>query len=158
MMNHGSGKISRLIRSEAGLTLLETLIAAVILLFVLLSMVSAYRLGRINIDREEVKRKATAVAQDRLETLKSRYAHNFDQDGWTDIWPSEIDTTYVVDGTTFTVTSIVTSNVAGGAEFGGRKTINLDVSWTAMRNNNTSVVRSIRATTDITRIIPFGTE
>ena len=144
------------IRSEAGVTLLETLIAAVILLFVLLSMISGYTLGRINIDREEVKRKATAIAQDRLETVKSRYAHNTDFDGWAQIWPDGIDTTYVVDGTTFTVASTVTPSTGSTRDDGSRKTINLDVRWTAKKNNNTAVVRTIRATTDITRIVEFG--
>jgi hypothetical protein len=115
-------------------------------------MISSYSLGRRNIDREEVKRKATAIAQDRIEQVKSRYAHDPLTPGWLNIIKAKVDTTYIVDGTTFTVSSTVVEEPV----YKRRKTVSLDVSWTAKKNNNTPVVRKIRATTDITRIIRFS--
>jgi len=125
--------------SEQGLTLLETLIAAFILLFVMLSMITGYTLGRVNLDREEVKRKAVGLAQDRLEQVKARFP-------WSDLTAAKIDTSnYVVDGTRFDLTSAVTDSGLV------RKNIVVTVSWTARRNNGTTLTRSIQAATTVAR-------
>jgi Tfp pilus assembly protein PilV len=144
--------LMRNVKSESGLTLLETLIAAFIFLFVMLSMIKSYDLGRRDIDQEEIKRKALAVGMDRLEHVRSRYANEVHKGGsaWDRIDEPYIDTTYVVDGKTFTLVSTVvdSSNI-------GRKTVSVDVSWTAKRHDNSSVTRSVRATTDIALALPL---
>ncbi len=140
-------------RSQRGLTLLETLIASFLLLFILLSMVTAYTFGRLSLEREEVKRKATAVCQNRLETVKARYARQRPQIGdaaWANIIPSQIDTTVVVDRQTFTVASTVAVDNQADQKL---KVVTIIVSWTAKRNNNTSLTRSVRGTTSIGKII-----
>src|SRR5436190_1723108 len=95
-----AGIVSK-IRDQRGVTLLETLIAAFILLFVLLSMISSYTLGRRDIDQEEIKRRATALAMDRLETVKSRYANEVRRivpaTAWDNIKEAKIDTSYTID-------------------------------------------------------------
>jgi hypothetical protein len=153
------GIIRRRLKPQAGLTLLETLIAAFILLFMLLSMVSAYNFGRLNLDREEVKRKATALALDRLEQVKARYARErLDQPqfAWEEgIEPAMIDTTYVVDGTTFILTSVITCPLAP-CDDGTLKNVEVTVSWTAKKNNNTAVTRTVAASTSIARVIGIG--
>lgn len=130
----GGGRV----RSERGLTLLETLIAAFILLFVMLTMITSYTLGRINIDREEVKRKAVGLAQDRLEQVKARFP-------WTDLTAAKIDTSYTVDGTTFNLRSTLTDSASV------RKNVLVTVSWTTRRSNGTSLTRSVQASTTIAR-------
>jgi Tfp pilus assembly protein PilV len=148
--------MGRSLKTESGLTLLETLIAAFILLFIVLSMVSAYNFGRLNLDREEVKRKATALAMDRLDTIKSRYAREVNDNNvlaWSNISPGVIDTTYTVDGTTFTLTSAVTTEIANDPPASRWKKIVATVSWTARKNDNTAVTRNIAAATTVCRIV-----
>jgi Tfp pilus assembly protein PilV len=145
-------KVIRQLRGQEGLSLLETLIAAFILLFVMLSMITSFALGRRDVDQEEIKRKATAIAMDRLEHVRSRYAVGLHSPGnaWNQIAPPYIDTTYVVDGYTFTLVSIVADSTEVG-----RKSITVDVSWTAKRHNNSAVTRKVRATTDIAVALPL---
>jgi hypothetical protein len=58
------------VRNERGLTILEVLIAAVLLIIVMFWLTQFYVQGRKHIDHEEYRRKATAVAQARLDGVR----------------------------------------------------------------------------------------
>jgi Tfp pilus assembly protein PilV len=126
---------------EKGLTLLEVMIAALILLFVLLSMISGYNMGRINLDREEVKRRAIALAQDRMETIRARAMAPPVTASFNAITTARIDTTYTLDGNTFTLRSTV--NPLPSATNTLLKEITMDVTWTVYEKVGTST-RGIR--------------
>jgi hypothetical protein len=81
------------------------MISAIILLFVLLSMISGYALGRVNLDREEVKRRAVGLAQDRLETIRARSITS--TAAWNAVVTDGTDTTYTIDNTVFSVARTV---------------------------------------------------
>lgn len=132
--------------NQRGLTLLEVMIAALILLFVLLSMVSGYMLGRVNLDREEVKRRAIGLAQDRLETIRARSIASVA--AWELVVPARIDTTYVLDGTTFRLTSTVDDSLPTTPTTKPvRKTVTVNVGWTIIKRDLSTVARSIRSST-----------
>ena len=59
-------------RSEAGFTILETVIAAFILVILAVSIVSAGLRSRRNIDYEETRRQAIAIGQEHLESLRAQ--------------------------------------------------------------------------------------
>jgi hypothetical protein len=86
------------VRNERGLTILEVLIAAVLLIIVLFWLTQFYVQGRKHIDYEEHRRKATAVAQAGLDGVRE--------------WPydslmvwvnsgTSLDSTVVMDGRTY---------------------------------------------------------
>jgi Tfp pilus assembly protein PilV len=142
----------RLIRkplaNEHGLTLLEVMISAVILLFVLLSMISGYAMGRVNLDREEVKRRAVALAQDRMETIRARSNAPPVTANFNALTKARIDTTYTLDRTTFTLSSTVTPLPTATNTL--LKVISMDVTWTVHEKVGTST-RGIRITGAIAR-------
>ena len=133
----------RPVSNQRGVSLLEVLIAALILLFVLLSMVSGYMLGRVNLDREEVKRRAIGLAQDRLETVRARSVASLA--AWDLVIKARIDTTYALDGTNFTLTSTVVDSPEAPKK-PVRKTVSVDVGWTVYKKSGTAA-RSIHAST-----------
>ncbi len=134
------------VSNQRGLTLLEVMIAALVLLFVLLSMVSGYMLGRVNLDREEVKRRAIGLAQDRLETVRARSIASVA--AWELVVPARIDTTYVLDGTTFRLTSTVDDSLPTTPTTKPvRKTVTVNVGWTIIKKDASTVARSIRSST-----------
>ena len=131
--------------SQEGLTLLETLISALILMFVLLAMINGYAMSRVQLDREEVKRRAVGLAQDRLEQMRARAVGSLA--GWAGFTKAAVDTSYRVSGTDFTLVSSVDDS--GSV----RKVVSVDVKWTVHPNSSTAVERSIRVTTTIARDI-----
>lgn len=86
--------------SSPGFSFLETLIAASILLVLATSIIAAGLRSRRQVDYEEVRRRAIVIGQERFETIRSRFS--FD-----DITKGRIDTTIVLDGTTFALRSRV---------------------------------------------------
>lgn len=139
------------VSNQRGLTLLEVMIAALILLFVLLSMVSGYMLGRVNLDREEVKRRAIGLAQDRLETIRARSISSLA--AWEAVVPAKIDTTYTLDRTTFTLTSTVDDSLPTTQTTKPvRKIVTVDVGWVVVKKSGTAD-RSIRASTVMSKDI-----
>jgi len=131
--------------NERGLTLLEVMISAIILLFVLLSMISGYALGRVNLDREEVKRRAVGLAQDRLETIRGRSITS--TAAWNAVVTAANDTTYTIDNTVFRVArTVVDSPAVTAVTKPVRKIVSVDVSWTVYKKSGTAN-RTIRAQT-----------
>jgi Tfp pilus assembly protein PilV len=87
-------------RNESGITLLEVLVAGFILVFVMLAMVRYYQSGRVFFDREEWKRKAIAITQQRFEDVRRFYR-------FTEVTKDAVDTTITVDNITYTMESTV---------------------------------------------------
>ena len=85
-----------------GFTLLEVMIAAVILIIVFYGLTQYYVLGRKQLDFEEQRRRALVVAQARLDEVK-RWHYDY----VTSLDGASSDTTITVDGTEFTVDLIV---------------------------------------------------
>lgn len=110
----------RIRRGSRGVTLLETLIAAFILIVFGSAIVTTGLKSRTQIDYEEVRRRAIALAQQRLETVRGTF--DFD-----DVTKANIDTVVTLDGTTFTIKSGVTSSFPTD----DTKAVRDTVSWVA---------------------------
>jgi prepilin-type N-terminal cleavage/methylation domain-containing protein len=126
-----------------GFTLLETMIAAVLLLVVFFALAQTYTRGRTQVDYEEDRRVATEVAQMRLDGLRRDYRY--------DDLPALAgsDTTYVVGRRRYTVSHEVTP----GSPEDQATTITITVSWVA-RVGGTDVSRTFSATTVLGRGMP----
>ncbi len=88
-------------RAEAGFSILETIVAAFILVILATAIVTAGLKSRTHIDYEEVRRRAIAIGQERFETIRAQFPY-------TAIVAANIDTTITLDGATYDLESIVT--------------------------------------------------
>ncbi len=95
------------------------LVAAFLLLVVFSGIAQVVLRGRIQIDYEEDRRKATAIAQARLDDIRRDYRY--------ESLPSLADTNYVVDGRAFTVSH----DVEPGTPEAHATSLRLIVRWTA---------------------------
>ncbi len=88
--------------AERGFSLLEVMIAAVILILVFFGLAQFYARGRTQIDFEEDRRKATAVGEQRIEEARRwTYAHLDSLDG------TVVNSTVIVDGQHYEVSLAV---------------------------------------------------
>ncbi|MBU2692640.1 MAG: prepilin-type N-terminal cleavage/methylation domain-containing protein [Candidatus Eisenbacteria bacterium] len=128
---------------ERGFSLLEVLIAAVLLIIVFFGLAQLYMRGRNQLDYEEDRRKAIAVAQARIDGIRSDYRY--------DTLPGldGNDTTYVVDNRNFTVSH----QIFAGVPEAEATTVTLNVSWTARVYGN-NVDRTLEVTTMLGRGMP----
>lgn len=132
-------------RSRGGFSLVETLIAAVLLLIVFFMMAQAYMRGRVLLDYQEDRRRATAVLQARLDGIR----RDFRYDGLTTLAGS--DTTYVVDNIAYTVSH----QVLMGTPEAQATTLTLTVNWNAVVDG-VDVPRSHECTTILARGLPWS--
>ena len=130
-------------RCQSGFTLVEVFVAGFLLLVVMFGLAQVYAKGRTQIDFEEDRRKATAVAQDRMDAIRRDFV--YDDLGTLD----GAVVGYPIDGNTFTVTHAVTV----GAPEGQSTTIDLTVTWNALVNG-APVARSLVSTTILGRGMP----
>ncbi len=128
---------------QAGFSLLEVMIAAVLLLIVFSGLAQYVYRGRTQIGYEEDRRRATAIAEARLEGLRRDY--RFDR------LPAlnGTDTTYVSDGRQY----LVSHEVATGVPEPQAATISLTVTWNASVSG-ARVARRLVATTILARSLP----
>jgi Tfp pilus assembly protein PilV len=131
-------------RGEAGFSLLEVFVAAFLLIIVFFGLAQTYMRGRVQIGYEEDRRKATAVAQWRLDGIRRDFA--FDDlaslDGTT--------LTTQVDNRNYTIVHAITSGPESHA-----MTVELTITWQADVGGS-DVSRSLVATTILGRGLPFG--
>ncbi len=111
----------RLSRCQNGVTLVEVMVAAFILLIAFAGLTQIYTRGRTQIDLEENRRKATSVAQARIEAI--RRTHDYDDL----INLDDRITSFVVDGQTFQISH----NVTVDSPETHSTEIQITVSWTA---------------------------
>jgi Tfp pilus assembly protein PilV len=131
------------LRGVRGMTLVEVMVAAFLLIIVFFGLAQFYHRGRRQLDFEEDRRKATAVGEMRLDGLRRDFHY--------DALPGEnnTDTTFVVDGDNFTVHHTITPGVPET----NATTVTLDINWIA-RLNGTNVPRTMHVTTLLGRGMP----
>jgi len=119
------------------------LVAAFLLLIVMFGLMQFYVRGRTQLDYEEDRRKATAVAQARLDVLRRGFTY--------DLLPPLNGTTVTTtsDGRTYTIQHAVTV----AAPEPQATTVTLTVSWNA-RVGASTVQRSLVTTTILARGMP----
>ncbi|MBD3236652.1 MAG: prepilin-type N-terminal cleavage/methylation domain-containing protein [Candidatus Eisenbacteria bacterium] len=127
-----------------GFTLLEVLVAASLLIVVFFGLTEVFTRARRQIGFEEDRRRATAVLQDRIETLRDRVAY--------ERLPAlgGRDTTYVRGGRRFRVSHAV----AVDSPEPQTTTVTLDVSWSTPVGAR-EIERSLSATTLFGRGVPW---
>ena len=127
-------------RGQRGMTLIEVMIAATVLLLLFFGMAQIFSRSRAQLVHDEDKRSAVAVAQARLESLREDYRH-VDLPGL-----AGADTTYVVDGITYTVAHLVSPDTPEPRA----TTVTVSVGWSTQVNGN-NVNRSLDCTTILGR-------
>jgi hypothetical protein len=145
MPSSGKTLLVRRTSWTAGFSVVETLIAAVLLLIVFFMMAQAYTRGRVLLDHEEDRRRATAVLQARLDGIR----RDFTYDNLGSLAGS--DTTYVVDDLAYTVSHQV---LVGTPEVHAT-TLTLTVTWNAVVDG-TNVPRSHSCVTILARGLPWS--
>jgi type II secretory pathway pseudopilin PulG len=132
---------------EQGFSLLEVLIAASLLIIVFYGITQYYIRGRTQIDYEENRRKATAVAQNRLDGIRRDYTY--------DTLPALNGTTanFVVENKTYQVTHTIATDMAFLAAQTNATTITLTVRWPEKVGAST-VTRSLTTATVLARGMP----
>jgi Tfp pilus assembly protein PilV len=136
-----SGK-RRPLGDQRGLTLLEVLIAAILLIIIFFGLAQYYTRGRTHLNYEEDRRKATAVVQDRIDGIRRDYRYD---DLFTSL--NGRDTTYVVDQRTYTVKHEVLPNTPEDQA----TTLHLTIEWDVVVGENT-----FKRTHDVTTILGRG--
>ena len=136
-------------RTEAGFSILETIIAAFILVILATAIVTAGLKSRTHIDYEEVRRRAIAIGQERFEKIRAEF--KYEEIVPVPILPGArgIDTTITLDGATYDLTSTVSN---GFDPLQGDPPDSLEdyvkfvtgtVEWTAIGTSGQSVRRKV---------------
>lgn len=129
------------LRSESGFTLIEVMVASMLLLVVFFGLAQTYSRGRRQMGYEEDRRKASSILQARIDCLRRDYSY--------DTLAALTDTVYVVDNRTYTVShKISTADPEPQST-----TVGLQVSWNA-RTESGSVTRTENCTTILSRGLP----
>jgi Tfp pilus assembly protein PilV len=123
---------------------MEVLVAVVLLVIVFFGLAQMYWRGRVQMDYEETRRKATAAAQARLDGIRRDY-------GYDDLPAlAARDTTYTVDNRTFAVAH----EVMPGVPEAQATTLTITVTWTEQVAGN-DVDRTLTCTTILGRGMPW---
>jgi len=97
-----------IVHDQRGITLIEVLIAALILVIVMFWLTQYYVQGRKHLDYEEHRRKATALAQARLDEVRE-----WSYDSLVGLIDStSVDSVMTVDGRTYTVRLLLSAGPA----------------------------------------------
>jgi prepilin-type N-terminal cleavage/methylation domain-containing protein len=117
---------------QSGFSLIEVLVASVIVILVMYGLMQFFVRGRVQVDYEEDRRKATAVAQDWTEAIR-RWDFSYLITRQDDNGTAANDTTYTVDGKTYDASLTVNYDDTVDENLA---TIIVDVSWTFQKNYN----------------------
>ena len=112
-------------RDESGAGLIEVMVTTFIVMIIMLGMVAFHFLGRVSIDREEMKRVALSMAEARLESFQIAP-------------PDSIRTrtdSRVVSGVPFTMVTTVQNNMPEA----GMKGVTVTVTWPVTTSTNRSL-------------------
>jgi prepilin-type N-terminal cleavage/methylation domain-containing protein len=134
-------------QGQSGFSLLEVMVAAFLLLVVFFGLAHIYTRGRVQMNHEEDRRRATAVLQARLDGIRRDYsfATLASLNGATN------DTTYNVDGWNYTVHHVVSMGVPEPQA----ATVELTLTW-AIPNDPQGDTRSMSTTTILGRSMPLA--
>jgi len=127
-----------------GFSLLELMVSAFLLLVVFFALATTYWRGQVQLGYEENRRKATAVAQARLDGIR----HSVDYDAMPDL--AGVDTMYTVEGHNYRVSHQVTADSLANAI-----RVKVTVFWTE-RISGEDRTRSHETTTIFARALPWG--
>ncbi len=133
----------RAARRVDGFSLLEVMVSAVLLVIVFFGLAQFHARGRTQLDYEEDRRKATAVAQACLDGIRRDY--RYDQLPALDATVQSL----VVDSRTYTVTH----GVSAASPEPQATTVTVVVRWVA-KVADTDVTRTLSATTILGRGMP----
>ncbi len=125
---------------QDGFTLIEVMVAAVVLLLAFFRMARYAAGSRTQLSLEEGRRHAVAVAQGRLEAIKRGETYD------TLSSLAECDTTYIVDGRPYAVTHTI--SLSTPEEHAA--TVGVTVTWSEMIAGN-AAPRSIALTAIVSR-------
>jgi type II secretory pathway pseudopilin PulG len=128
---------------QRGVTLLEVLIAAILLIIIFFGLAQYYTRGRTHLNYEEDRRKATAVAQDRIDGIRRDYSY----DGLMSL--NGTDTTYVVDQRDYIVKHEILPNTPEDQS----TTLHLTIEWD-VKVSGSVYKRTHEATTILGRGMP----
>jgi type II secretory pathway pseudopilin PulG len=123
-----------------GFTILETMIATIILLLLFFGLARVYAGGRVQMRLEDHRRQASAVIQSHLESMRRDTTY----DNLPSLDGDEVD--YAVGGITYTATTGVTAATPEPQA----TTIDVEVSWPEMIGMST-VTRTLSCTTILAR-------
>lgn len=139
----GNAGVRRRRAGRSGFTLIETMIAAMLLVLVFFGLAQVYARGRRQIDFEEDRRKASAVAQARLDGIRRDLRY--------DDLPAlaGTDTMYTVDGRSFVVSHEVQTETPEAMA----TTVTVTVTWNAAIEGE-NVARDLACTTILARGLP----
>jgi len=131
-------------RGQDGFSIVEVVIAVLLLSLVFMGLSQTYSRGRRQINYEEDRRKATALTQGHLDGLRRDLSY--------DDLPSldGTSTTYVIDNRTYVVSHVVTQ----GSPEVLATTVDVTTSWTAQLPGGGTTTRSIVSTTIYARGMP----
>ena len=123
-------------RGTSGFSIMDVLLATIILVVLGTALVSATYRSRAQLDYEEVRRRAILIAQERLEWVRADF--DFDE-----ITADTIATTINMENTTFTITSNVgigidPANAVSLDDY--MKTVTDPVSWVAKTPEGTDTI------------------
>jgi len=127
-----------------GFTLVEVMVATFLLVVVFAGLTAIYTRGRTQMDYEEDRRKATAVLQDRFDTIRPQYRFTT-----LETLNGSPPVLYMVDNKRFTVGHLV---VVGEPETQAA-TITLTVAWDARLESGISAARTMTCTTILGRAL-----
>lgn len=139
-----SGQDARHRRGTAGFTLIEVMVASFTLLLVFFGLAQLHARTHAQVVNEDHWRQASGVARSRLERVR-RYQRYDDL-----ATLAATDTTYVVDGRTYTVSHAVTT---GSPELQSSE-VTVTVTWNEQLAQG-AVPRSLSCTTIIARSLPW---
>jgi len=130
-------------RGSPGTSLLEIMVSAFLLIIVFFALADTYRRGHVQLGYEEDRRKATAVAQGRIDRIRDLYSY--------DDLASLADTNIVLEGHTYHVTH----QVQAGTPEATATTLRVTVTWTE-RVAGANVTRSLETTTILARALDYA--
>jgi len=133
------------LKTQRGITLVEVMIAAFLLLVTFLGLATTYSRGRVQIDLEEDRRRATCVAQARFDGIRRDLAY----ENLGDL--DDTVTTFVVDGINYQVSH----NVVVGTPESQATTLVITVNWNAIIDGN-PIPRSVVSTTILARSLGWA--
>ena len=131
--------------ASGGFSLIETLIAAFLLLIVFFLLAQAYSRGRVQLNYEEDRRRATEVLQARLDGIRRDVRYD------DLVALAGTDTTYVVDNRAYTVSH----QLQAGTPEAQSTTLTLTVTWNA-EVDGAAVPRTHTCPTILARGMPWS--
>lgn len=146
-----SSSLRKRLAAEEGTTLVEVLVAASLLVVVMFWLTQYYVQGRKHFDYEEDRRRATAVAQARLDEVK-RWSYDYSVSLVDSTGAASVDTVLAVDGRDYAVSLFFTPGPNANSA-----TVHAVVDWVATLPYDPDNVfsRSDTVTTVLGRPYPY---